>query len=301
MNFEALLQKIRDDVPACEILENEPMHRHTAFRIGGAVRALLMPKSTADFLKVYELASSLKSAPLIIGNGSNLLVTDEFMDRIIIKTTNMSAVTLLDANTLRADCGILLSKLAVFAKNSSLAGLEFAHGIPGTLGGAVFMNAGAYGGEIKDVVTNVTAFSGGVVEVYDNTQCDFAYRHSRFSASDEIVLSANITLTHGEEAEIAKKMAELSEKRQASQPLNMPSAGSTFKRPKSGYAAQMIEEAGLKGYTVGGAQVSEKHAGFVVNRGGATFADVLALMEYVENTVEAKFAVRLEPEVRILR
>jgi UDP-N-acetylmuramate dehydrogenase len=201
-----------------------------------------------------------------------------------------------------AESGILLSKLAVFALEHSLTGLEFAHGIPGTLGGAVSMNAGAYGGEMKDIVVKTTAVApdSQVFDVIGDAH-GFSYRRSRFSEMNHVILSSVLKLDKGDPEVIKSRMDELSRKRRESQPLNLPSAGSTFKRPQGGYAAALIEQAGLKGYVFGGAMVSEKHAGFVVNRGNATFSDVMAVIDHVRETVLKQFSIELEPEVKIIK
>jgi UDP-N-acetylmuramate dehydrogenase len=207
-----------------------------------------------------------------------------------------------NAAEITAESGVLLSKLAVFALEHAFSGLEFAHGIPGTLGGAVTMNAGAYGGEMKDIVHKTTAVTQGA-HVYDVTgdSHGFSYRHSRYSDTEDIILSSVLQLKKGNPEEIKSRMDELSKKRRESQPLNMPSAGSTFKRPQGGYAAALIEQAGLKGYTVGEAMVSKKHAGFVVNLGSATFRDVMAVIDHVREMVLNQFGIELEPEVKIIR
>ena len=280
------------------MLRNEKMKNHTSFKIGGPVKALVLPKSPEELLYLKDICKENDIRCEIIGNGTNILFSDKPEDMIVICTFGcMDKIELSGDDEIFAESGALLSKIAVFAMENGLEGFEFAHGIPGTLGGAVFMNAGAYGGEMKDVIKTVNAASG----TYTNEDCDFSYRHSRFSAGGDIILGAVIKLKRGDPEVIKGKMMELSEKRRSSQPLNMPSAGSTFKRPKEGYAAAMIQEAGLKGYTVGGAQVSEKHAGFVVNTGDATFEDVLNLMKGVQEKVEEKFGVKLEPEVRIIK
>ena len=241
--------------------------------------------------------------PLLIGNGTNLLITDGDVDRIVVQMgERMADVARTDATHLRAGAGIPLARLAQAALGYGLAGLEFAHGIPGSLGGAVSMNAGAYGGEMKDVVASTRYLD------HDLNLCeaegvahDFGYRHSVFSDTDCVVLGSTLALTPGDPAEIRARMLDLSERRRSRQPLDLPSAGSTFKRPAGGYAAALIDAAGLKGYAVGGAQVSEKHAGFVVNRGGATFDDVLRLMDHIRSEVLRTSGVELEPEVKIIR
>ncbi|UOO36966.1 UDP-N-acetylmuramate dehydrogenase [Oscillospiraceae bacterium CM] len=285
---------------ACRRLE--PMKNHTSFKIGGRVAAMFFPKTTAELTALVTLLKDCGAETLVIGNGTNLLVDDGDMDLVVIKTTGLAAIEQMGETVITAACGVLLSSLAVFAEARGLSGLEFAHGIPGTLGGAVSMNAGAYGGEMKDVVTETTALSpdGAVITVSGSAQ-DFSYRRSRFSDTGDVILSSTLALQRGDAGEIRVCMEELARKRRQSQPLTSPSAGSTFKRPQTGYAAALIDEAGLKGYAVGGAMVSEKHAGFVVNRGGATFEDVLAVMSHVQETVQKRFGIALEPEVKIIR
>ena len=298
MDISEVLKTFEDKFEGTQVLRNEKMKNHTSFKIGGPVKALVLPKSPEELLYLKDICKENDIRCEIIGNGTNILFSDKPEDMIVICTFGcMDKIELSGDDEIFAESGALLSKIAVFAMENGLEGFEFAHGIPGTLGGAVFMNAGAYGGEMKDVIKTVNAASG----TYTNEDCDFSYRRSRFSAGGDIILDAVIKLKRGDPEVIKGKMMELSEKRRSSQPLNMPSAGSTFKRPKEGYAAAMIQEAGLKGYTVGGAQVSEKHAGFVVNTGDATFEDVLNLMKGVQEKVEEKFGVKLEPEVRIIK
>ena len=240
--------------------------------------------------------------PLLIGNGTNLLVADEGLDTVVIDTSaKLSHIELTGEGEITADAGVSLAKLALFAWKSGLMGLEFAHGIPGTLGGGVVMNAGAYGGELKDVVTKVTALYPDGVKVLKPAELDFSYRHSVFSTGEGIVLGAKLKLEPGDKDAIKAKMDELMARRKASQPLELPSAGSTFKRPTGYFAGPLIEGCRLKGCRVGGAEVSPKHAGFVVNVGGATCADVLALIEKVQKTVYDAHGVMLEPEVKIIR
>jgi len=221
---------------------------------------------------------------------------------LVIKTNDGLSGISLDGDIITAGSGILLSRLAVFALNHGLSGLEFAHGIPGTLGGAVVMNGGAYGGEMKDVILSTTALCSDLaIREFIGEENDLSYRHSRYSGSDDMVLSAKLKLREGNPQEIRATMDDLQARRKASQPLNMPSAGSFFKRPVGGFAGTMIDQSGLKGFAIGGAQVSEKHAGFVINRGGATFDEVLRLMEHVQNVVYERFGIMLEPEVKIIK
>lgn len=279
------------------------MARHTSFRIGGPARRMACPVSAEQLVLLYEFARECGARPLMIGNGTNLLVPDEGLDRLVIDTTGLGTLeTGPEPETIMAGCGVSLARLASFACQQGWTGLEFAHGIPGSLGGAVSMNAGAYGGEMKDVVVSTRYLDHdlNLCEVVGAAH-DFGYRHSVFSDTDCVVLGSTLALTPGDPAEIRARMLDLSERRRSRQPLDLPSAGSTFKRPAGGYAAALIDAAGLKGYAVGGAQVSEKHAGFVVNRGGATFDDVLRLMDHIRSEVLRTSGVELEPEVKIIR
>ncbi|MCL2842929.1 MAG: UDP-N-acetylmuramate dehydrogenase [Oscillospiraceae bacterium] len=297
---EILAQLTQAGIP---FLEHEPLARHTSFRIGGPVRALVLPQSEAELVQATELLRHAGEVPLIIGNGSNLLAVDTPIDRIAMKTYDgVSALKRLEGDTIYAASGTLLARVAVFAREQGLVGLEFAHGIPGTLGGAVYMNAGAYGGEMGQVVTCVHYLDTQQErQTAQGAELDFSYRHSPFCDNpDVLILGAELTLTPGDPAEIQAKMDELAAKRRTSQPLEFPSGGSTFKRPKTGYAAALIDEAGLKGYAIGGAQVSEKHAGFVINRGGATCDDVLRLMAHIQERVLQRTGVELEAEVKLV-
>ena len=301
--LDPVVRRLREQLPALTILENEPMRAHCSFRIGGPVRALAQPSSAEETAALCRILRSADVTPLIIGNGTNLLVTDAELNRIVIQMgDNMAEAGQTGPDTLQAGCGIPLARLAQTALACGLGGMEFAHGIPGSLGGAVSMNAGAYGGEMKDIVVT-TQYLDESLEVREvhGAAHDFGYRHSLFSDTGAVILASTLRLTPGDPAAIRARMAELSEKRRASQPLELPSAGSTFKRPVGGYAAALIEQAGLKGYTVGGAQVSEKHAGFVVNRGGATFDDVLRLIDHIRAEVLRTSGIELETEVKIIR
>ena len=303
--YESLDEKIRDYLPDLKVVCDEPMSRHTSFRVGGPAKRMAFPSSGKQLVLLMSFAEECGARPLVIGNGTNLLAPDEGLDRLVIDITE--GMTRLEAgeepNTILAECGVPLARLADFACRLGLTGLEFAHGIPGSLGGAVCMNAGAYGGEMKQVVKSATIlFPQEGIRTLQGDELDFSYRHSVLSDRPEgVVLHAVVELAPGDEEAIREKMRELMGRRKASQPLEWPSAGSTFKRPEGHFAGPLIEGCGLKGYTVGGAQVSEKHAGFVINRGGATCADVLAVIRHVQETVEQAHGVRLEPEVRILR
>ena len=301
-NLAPIVRALREQLPELEILEYEPMRAHCSFRIGGPARALVRPASAEETAAACRSVRDGGAQPLIIGNGTNLLVADKGLDTVVIDTSaELSHIELTDEGEIAADAGVSLAKLALFAWKNGLTGLEFAHGIPGTLGGGVVMNAGAYGGELKDVVTEVTALYPDGVKVLTPAELDFSYRHSVFSAGEGIVLGAKVKLESGDPDAIKAKMDDLMARRKASQPLELPSAGSTFKRPTGYYAGPLIEGCGLKGCRVGGAEVSSKHAGFVVNVGGATCADVLTLIEKVQKAVYDAHGVMLEPEVKIIR
>ena len=285
-----------------DLKQGEPMCRHTTFQIGGPVAVMAFPNSPEQVGEILKIARRYEITPMILGAGSNILAPDEGLDTVVIELrTAMNRVEERSKGEFEAQAGAAMARLATFAMERGYTGLEFAHGIPGTVGGGVYMNAGAYGGEMCQVVIGVTAMdrAGNLLDIPAD-KLDLSYRHSRFMNEDLVILSVRVKLEKGEREEIRAKMAELMTRRRTSQPLELPSAGSTFKRPATGYAAAMIEAAGLKGLRVGDAQVSEKHAGFVVNRGRATCKDVLRLMEQVQDRVEQDTGVRLEPEVRIL-
>ncbi len=296
--IQLLEQQLHNNCPELELRHNEPMARHTSFHIGGPCALMAFPVDAQQAALAVNEAVKCGVEPFFLGNGSNLLAADEGVERFIVKTSSLKAVRR-EGNRLIAQSGITLARLAVFARDEGLTGLEFAHGIPGTLGGAVTMNAGAYGGEMAQVVRRVTVLErDGCVR--DVTEFDFAYRHSAFSDGSRLILEAELELAPGDRDQIVARMEELAFQRQSKQPLEYPSAGSMFKRPEGYFAAALIDQCGLKGLTVGGAQVSEKHAGFVVNRGGATCADVLELVRQVRQRVNESFGVELEMEVKIL-
>ena len=297
----SLLRDIARLCPETPILENEPMARHCSFRIGGPCDAMLLPGSPEELERICRLLAQGGERPFLMGNGTNLLITDGPFRRVVIRLgERFAALTPEGDDSLEAQAGILLSQLAAEAARRGLAGLEFAHGIPGSLGGAVSMNAGAYGGEMKDVLTSVVWLDRDLA-LHASADAGLSYRRSRFTDTDDIVVRARVRLSPDDPESIRERMRVLADRRRASQPLELPSAGSAFKRPEGHYAAQLIDECGLKGLTVGGAQVSEKHAGFVVNRGGASFEDVLRLMEHIQETVFRTSGIALEPEVKILR
>ena len=303
-NLEKAIQEIREALPGMTLLEREPLSAHCSFRIGGPVRALAVPSDVTSLSKICCILKEHELAPFILGNGTNLLFPDEGLSELfMISTEKLTKLFLLPDGAIYAEAGVSLSRLASFAQQNGLKGLEFASGIPGSLGGGVKMNAGAYGGELKDVIESVVSLYLPDQSLYEMTaeECAFGYRSSYFQKIPGLViLSAVLRLEPGEPEEIAAKMRELNEKRREKQPLDLPSAGSAFRRPEGHYAAALIDEAGLKGCRVGGAQVSEKHAGFVVNTGGASSHDVYDLMMHVRNTVYRQSGVFLEPEIIIL-
>ena len=285
----------------CTVFEQEPLAQHTSFRIGGPARLFVEVKEE-EALKVLWLFCKEHRIPVfLLGNGSNLLVPDEGFDGVILHLSGIFEQCRCKENQLTAGAGMKLSGLARFAREKGLAGMEFAYGIPGSVGGAVFMNAGAYGGEMKDIVVSVRCLSpaGAVCEV-PASDLNFGYRHSLFSEKEGVILAVTIQLTPDFPEKIGIRMEEFMRKRREKQPLELPSAGSMFKRPAGHYAAALIEECGLKGFSVGGAQVSRKHSGFVVNTGGATCAQVCELVRQVQEVVWEKTGVRLEREVRLL-
>ena len=301
--YTQLDKQIADYLPDLRVERDEPMSRHTSFRIGGPARRMAFPERGEQLVLLMGFAEDCGARPLVIGNGTNLLAPDRGLDRLVVNTSAMSRVELgPEPYTIQAEAGVSLARLADFACKQGLTGLEFAHGIPGTLGGAVCMNAGAYDGEMKQVVRSVTLlFPEEGVRTLSCEEMDFGYRHSLLSdRPDGVVLSAVLRLAEGNEEETREKMRSLMARRKASQPLEYPSAGSAFKRPTGYFAGTLIESSGLKGLTVGGAQVSEKHAGFVINLGGATCADVTELIRKVQDRVWTEKGVRLEPEVKII-
>ena len=301
MELTEFQKKLVTLLPEIDINMDEPMSKHTSFRIGGPVEAMAFPKNAEELSKLLKTAAVMGIQPAIIGAGTNILAPDEGMAGLVICLKDcMDGMRQLDDTHIWVAAGVTMTRAAIFAAGLGLGGLEFAHGIPGTVGGGVYMNAGAYGGEICQVCESV--------EVMDrqgnirNLTCDcmkFAYRHSILEDSDDIVLSAVFCLNPKPQEEIRAVMADLMNRRKTSQPLDLPSAGSAFKRPVGGYAAALIDQAGLKGFCVGGAGVSTKHAGFVVNNGGATAADVKEVLRQVAQIVKEKSGIQLEPEVRI--
>ena len=295
------LQGIFAGCTAKELLLEEPMAKHTSFRIGGPADVLAQPGNEAELAELLKRAAHHAVPVTLVGNGSNLLVRDKGIRGLVIKLSNLFSSITVEGNVLTFGSGISLAMASKKAASLSLSGLEFAVGIPGTIGGAVYMNAGAYDGEMAKVVTCVRVMDmQGKISELQASELDFAYRHTALQNSGWIVISVTVALQPGEAESIAAKMADFSQRRIAKQPLELPSAGSMFKRPVGYFAGTLIEQTGLKGYTVGGAQVSQKHAGFVVNVGGATAKDVLQLISDVQSKVFAAHGVRLEPEVLVL-
>lgn len=297
----AFQRKISAFLPEIQLRFQESMAKHTSFRIGGGAEVMAFPKSEAELAKVLEVSALLDIKPAILGAGTNVLAPDEGISGLVICLKDcLDGMEQLDETHIQVKAGVTMSRAAVLAANLGLSGLEFAHGIPGTIGGGVYMNAGAYGGEIKDVCESVMVMDRqGKIRTLSNGEMGFSYRHSVLEETEDIVVSAVFCLTPAAPEEIRGKMKGLIGKRSASQPLDLPSAGSAFKRPVGGYAAALIEEAGLKGYQVGNAAISAKHAGFAVNLGGATAEEVKALLHQVSDRVYEKSGIRLEPEIRI--
>ena len=294
-------QKISALIPDIELKMDEPMAKHTSFRIGGGAEVMAFPKNSEELSRILKTSDLLDCKCAILGAGTNVLAPDAGLPGLVICLKDcLDGMEQLEDNRIRVAAGVTMTRAAVFAASLGLSGLEFAHGIPGTVGGGVYMNAGAYGGEIVQVCESVTVMDmeGNLTE-RTNEEMRFSYRHSVLEEEGGIVVSAVFKLTPSEPESIRAKMKELQGKRSASQPLDLPSAGSAFKRPVGGYAAALIDQAGLKGYQIGGAAISTKHAGFAVNMGGATAEDVKNLLAQVSDIVFEKSGIRLEPEVRI--
>ena len=296
-----IIEKFTDLLGKEKVKVNEPMNRHTTFRIGGPADCFLLPSSQEALQEIIKICSDEKLPYFILGNGSNLLVSDAGYRGVIIQLYRNYGEITAEGNMIRAKAGALLSQIAAAAKNASLTGFEFAGGIPGTLGGAVVMNAGAYGGEMKDILKEVTVMTEkGEILTLPAEELEMGYRTSIIKKKGYLVLGAVIVLEQGEQEVIKARMKELTEQRVSKQPLEYPSAGSTFKRPEGYFAGKLIMDAGLCGYQTGGAQVSEKHCGFVINKGNATATDVCRLMKDVQDKVKEQFGVTLEPEVKFL-
>lgn len=292
----------RAEALGCRVFFNQPLRQYTTFKIGGECSLLVEINSEDSCTELISMAEKLGIPYFILGKGSNLLVDDSGFDGIAFRMgSDFEKISVMDNGVISCTAGTSLSSLCRFALEKELAGLEFAWGIPGTVGGAVYMNAGAYGGEIKDIILSVSySDKNGVIHLLNKDELELSYRHSVFMDSDKVILSAEFKLNRGNPTEIRAKMDELMLKRREKQPLEYPSAGSTFKRPDGTFAGLLIEQCGLKGKSIGGAEVSQKHSGFIINKGNATFSDVMELISIVQNEVFEKTGYRLECEPRII-
>lgn len=301
-SFDQLKLQLRRNCPGLEIKENEPMRDHTTFRIGGPVALMALPQTPEEMVNAIRTARSLGIQPFLLGRGSNLLCGDGALNHFVIKTANgLNQLEQVGETTIRCGAGVPMRQLACFAQRCGLTGFEFAHGIPGSVGGGAVMNAGAYNGELAHVVVETTALSqSGDIVTYRGEEQHFSYRHSVFLEEDSVVLHCLVELAPGDPVAIQDRMDDLLRRRKRTQPLEWASAGSTFKRPKGAFAAALIDQCGLKGYQIGGAQVSEKHAGFVVNKGSASCADVLRLTDHIKEVVLRETGFQLELEIRTL-
>lgn len=286
----------------CNYTENELMSEHTTFRIGGPADLFVVPTTVEGLAAVVSACNKEGIYCFILGNGSNVLVSDKGIRGVVVSTAAcLNNIELIGAYEIKCGAGVKLSRLSDFACENSITGAEFAWGIPGTVGGAVYMNAGAYDGEMKDILVSCEYLtSDGELHTMLADEMDLSYRHSAFSENGYVIVSATVRLKAGDKGEIRAKMDDFMHRRKSKQPLEFPSAGSTFKRPVGGFAAALIDECGLKGYSVGSAEVSEKHAGFVINKGGATCFDVMRLVEHIKKEVFLKKSINLECEIRVI-
>lgn len=299
--MEKLVQELQERLGNDGLRLREMMKEHTTFRVGGPADLFLMPKDAAEVKDAIAILRKYHTPVMVIGNGSNLLVRDKGIRGAVLQVYSRMAEITVDGDVLEAQSGALLSAAAAKAAEASLTGLEFAGGIPGSIGGAVVMNAGAYGGEMKDVLVSVDVLTQDLeVKTIPAEELELGYRHSIVPEAGYIVLGAKLKLTKGDSEAIYGRMAELAEQRREKQPLQYPSAGSTFKRPEGYFAGKLVQDAGLKGKTIGGAQVSEKHSGFLINAGGATAEDILKLIAFCQKEVKEQFGVTLETEVKIV-
>ncbi|MCL1842224.1 MAG: UDP-N-acetylmuramate dehydrogenase [Defluviitaleaceae bacterium] len=292
--FELILPLTKD------ILENEPMSRHTSFKIGGPADIMVFPETPDELINIWNTCKSENLPITVLGDGANVLVADDGIRGIVVFTNKMNKISVLEGNLIHALSGARLSAVAETACRAALSGFAFASGIPGTVGGAICMNAGAYNHDIQEFTEAVTLFSNGKTIVKSNEEMCFGYRKSIVQDGETLVLDATFKLSPGDTLKIREEIKDLNSRRRKTQPLEYHSAGSFFKRPTGHFAGKLIQDSGLKGFAVGDAQVSEKHAGFVINKGNAAAADVLALMHHVQKTVFENFGVHLEPEVRLL-
>jgi len=299
MPYIDTIRPLLDHVLLEKSLIEEPLAHHTSFRVGGPAEIFVKPKTTEELTKIWEICRKHNIPLTILGDGTNVLVADEGLRGIVISTNKMNEIALCGNNRIRAQAGARLSKVAEVACKAGLMGFEFASGIPGTIGGAIYMNAGAYEHDIGEFCESVTLIKDDIF-VKAGTEMEFGYRKSFAQQGGILVLEATFQLKPGKEKDIRTKMTELNNRRRQSQPLDFPSVGSTFKRPPGYFAGKLIQDSGLKGFTIGGAQVSEKHAGFVINTGNATAQDIFDVIEAVRKHVHEKFNVWLEPEVKIL-
>ena len=300
-DISMLLQQLSGVLPRFQIAEEEPLARHTSFKVGGPAEVMVFPHTKQELSQVLKIAAGLGIRPKILGAGTNVLAPDEGVRGLVIclRDTFMG-LTLIKPVSIEAMAGMSLAKTAMFAARNGLSGMECFHGIPGSVGGGIFMNAGAYGGELKDVAVRTEyMYPDGHCEWFEGEKQEFGYRKSVFQRLEGVIVRTQFALHPGSEDEIRARIKEFNDRRRASQPLELPSAGSTFRRPEGHYAGALIQEAGLKGLTVGGARVSEKHAGFIVNADHATAADILNLIRQVQERVYENSGVRLEPEVRL--
>ena len=302
MDDHILRNRLFRAIGSIDVVENLALSSLTTFRIGGPADFVVAPENVKELTKALDVLKDMDIPYIVIGRGSNILAADEgFRGAVIRLSTNYFQHTKVQDNIITAEAGVTLTSLARTALSHGLTGLEFASGIPGSLGGGIYMNAGAYGGELKDVIQEVTIVDyEGKIRHLDKSEMGFGHRSSILQHKSWICVSAALQLSYGDKDQIEERMKELSEQRKAKQPLELPSAGSVFKRPEGYFAGALIEQAGLKGYAIGGAQVSEKHAGFIVNRGGATCKDVVMLIRHIQKTVKEKFGVQLETEIRYL-
>ena len=297
---DSLFARLHHSMPELPLLAGEPLSKHTSFRVGGPAELLACPRSEEELAALLRQCARMEVRPRVLGGGTNILAPDGGVPGVVISTRGLDSLELSEDGSISAGAGVPLARLAVFAQKNGLTGLEFAHGIPGTVGGGMYMNAGAYGGELSQVAVSARFLTAeGELRTLVGEEMGLGYRRSAFMGLPGVIVSARFRLEAGDPETIQARMRELMERRRASQPLELPSAGSTFKRPVGGYAAALIQEAGLKGFRVGDAAVSEKHAGFVVNLGHASSADVLTLIARVRETVKASSGIELEPEVRI--
>ncbi len=298
--MKKLIDDLKSFLPADQVKENEAMSGHSSFLVGGPADLLIRPQNRQDLIKSLALVKAAKVPFYIMGKGSNLIVRDKGFRGVMIKMTGLTGVDIKDT-AIYAEPGISLKDLADLALEESLTGLEFASGIPGSLGGAVTMNAGAYDGEMKNIITAIEVLDeGGRVQVLDRADCAFAYRTSIIQKENYTLLGVHLSLRKGDYSMIKEKMTDLNARRWDKQPLDWPSAGSTFRRPEGYFAGKLIQDAGFKGYCLGGAQVSKKHSGFVINKGSATTADILALIKTIQDKVLKDFGVELKTEVVVI-